>query len=70
MAALIALFKFLLPVAAAALLAYGAVLLASGRPSPARNWMLASNGRIVLVGVVAVFLVWILLLTYQQITSM
>jgi len=69
MGALIALIKFLLPVFAAALLGYGAMVLATGKPSPMRNWMLASTGRIVLVGVAAMFLVWILFVTYLQITS-
>ncbi len=69
MGALISVFKFLLPVFAALLLGYGALVLASGRQTPARRWIMASNSRIAMAGVFAMFLVWILLVTWQQITS-
>ena len=69
MGALISLFKFLLPVFAAGLLGYGALVLATGRQTPARRWIMASKGRMAMAGVFALFLVWILVATYLQITS-
>ncbi len=69
MGALFGVLKFLLPVVAAGLLGFGALFLVNARHSPARNWILATNYRIAMLGAFALFLLWILLATYQQITS-
>jgi hypothetical protein len=61
--------RFFLPGVLLAVFGFGSIFLFTGKNSRVRNWILAKNDRVTLVGAALIFLLWVAIVIFNRIVG-